>query len=262
MTTDGAERADTACPSCDEPVGARASFCMHCGRDLPDRTEYDEVTGQAETGDGGETLLSRLRPGTSTEQAGESVGAADTPAVVESRTGTVDDGSIETERTATDADGIGTADEGSVGFGPTADSSAATSRIPVPSGRGTDGPTLLPTDGLFEDAETAGKMLGILGLFAISAVYGLGLPLPVTGAVLAVLSWVVSVVAIADRRSGFDAMRYGSYSLMVLLICVSFGFAFSAAGSGLLSFALTLIPVAVATLFVAGFGYTLGDSPA
>ena len=36
------EPAEQTCPHCDEPVGSRATYCMHCGRDGP-RDQMEEV---------------------------------------------------------------------------------------------------------------------------------------------------------------------------------------------------------------------------
>jgi len=40
---------DPRCPECDEPIGQRATYCMHCSADLSDyreRAESDRTTGQ------------------------------------------------------------------------------------------------------------------------------------------------------------------------------------------------------------------------
>jgi len=81
---------DTRCPSCDEPVGARATYCMHCGRDLPDRAEFDDPGGDA---DGG-SLLGRIRRKSSSD--------ADDPV-----TGTSDSVQWSSERSSTSETGDG-----------------------------------------------------------------------------------------------------------------------------------------------------------
>lgn len=233
MTADRSTADDVTCPSCGGPVGVRATFCMHCGADLPDRVEYDDVTREADAG--GESLLTRLRPG-STEQT-ETVEAASTD-------------SIEFQP-----------DESAGQFGAEDEASAASeSRPGVPTGRGTDGPTLLPVDGLFDRSDDATRLLTGLAVLGVAGAVGLDLSLPVTGAALAMVAWAGSVVSMARHRSGFDAMRYGTDGLMVTLVFVSFALAYGLGGGGAIPFLLTLVPIGMATLFTAGFGYTMGES--
>jgi hypothetical protein len=145
-------------------------------------------------------------------------------------------------------------------FGSNAESDRRTDdRPPVPSGRGTDGPSLLPVGG-FDHRQSAGRFLGVLGLAGVASVVGLGLSLPTTGAGMAALAWLGSVALLARRRSAFDAMRYGSYSAMLLVIFVSLSLAFAAEGQSRTAFLLALVPVAVATLLVAGFGDTVAET--
>jgi|GEM_PF-2135427 len=234
------DRADPRCPSCGEPVGARASHCIHCWRDLPERADapgYDDVTGGTheithstddvtgatpevrEPDDGDESLLTRLRSGIGERRAGES-----SPHEADRRV---------RESDRRDAD-----------------------TAPVPSGRGTDGPTLLPA--LPTDAERAGKFLGALAAVG-AAVLVAGVSLPVTGVLLAVVAWGGSLVSLVRRRSGFDAMRYGSYSAMITFIFGAFALAFSAEAPAFVPVSLAMVPVAVSTLLVGGLGYSMGD---
>lgn len=241
MAAERTVEAETTCPSCGEPVGMRAPFCMHCGRDLPERVEYDDVTGASASGEtvttGTASFLGRLRRLTRRGRDDDAAAAAGV---------------------APDAD-RGVAPDATAG---TSDGTADANRVPVPSGSGSDGPALLGHWGLLDRPLFAAKFLGGLGGLGVAGVAGLGLELPQAGVLLAVLAWAVSVVVLARRRSGFDAMRYGTYSLMVMLVFVSFALAFGAEGDGLLSLGLALVPVGVAALFVGGFGYTLGATEA
>jgi len=235
-----ADRADPRCPSCGEPVGARASHCIHCWRDLPeqaDSAEYDDVTGGTHdithstdevTGatpavrapdDGGESLLARLRSVTGERRGGEA-----SPRDADRRVG---------ESDRRDAD-----------------------TPPVPSGRGTDGPTLLPA--LPTDVERAGTFLGALAAVGAGSLLA-GVSLPVTGVLLAVVAWSGSLVSLVRRRSGFDAMRYGSYSAMITFIFGAFALAFSAEAPVFVPLLFAMVPVAVSTLLVGGLGYSMGD---
>jgi hypothetical protein len=223
-----ADRADPRCPSCGEPVGARASHCIHCWRDLPERADapgYDDVTGGTHeithstdevTGatpgvrapdDGGESLLARLRSGIGERRGSEST-------------------------------------------------SRDTDHPPVPSGRGTDGPTLLPS--LPTDVERAGKFLGALAAVGAGALVA-GASLPLTSVLLAAVAWGGSMVSLVRRRSGFDAMRYGSYSAMIAFIFGAFALAFSAGAPTFVPVAFAMVPVAVSTLLVGGLGYPVGE---
>jgi len=235
------ERTDPRCPSCGEPVGARASHCIHCWRDLPERDDapgYDDVTGGTHeithstdevTGatpevrapdDGGESLLGRLRSAIVGRRGGESG----------RRGGETDRG--DGRQRQRDAD-----------------------HPPVPSGRGRDGPTLLPS--LPTDAERAGTFLG--GLAAVGAASLVaGVSLPVTGVLLAAVAWGGSMVSLVRRRSGFDAMRYGSTSAMITFIFGAFALAFSAEAPAFVPVSLAMVPVAVSTLLVGGLGYSMG----
>lgn len=248
MAAERTVEAETTCPACEEPVGMRAPFCMHCGYDLPERVEYDDVTGAAASSEptsGTASLLGRLRRLTRRGRDDDAAAAAgvapgaDFGGVANATAGTSD----------------GTADVDRRG-------SADADRVPVPSGSGSDGPALLGQWALLDRPLFAAKFLGGLGALGVAGVAGLGLALPQAGVLLAVLAWTVSVAVLARRRSGFDAMRYGTYSLMVMLVFVSFALAFGAEGNGLLSLGLALVPVGVAALFVGGFGYTLGATEA
>lgn len=225
MTVDRTAGDDATCPSCGEPVGTRATYCMHCGRDLPDRVEYDDVTGAPvggrETGDAGVSLLERLSPGASRADAS--------------------------------ADRSGGADGTSPDVGRT---DARLADAAIPSGQGTDGPRLIPASDRLDAPADAGRFLAGLGALGVAGVAWWGLSFPVAGAALAVVAWAGSVVSLARRRTGFDAMRYGLSGLVITLIFVSFALAYRAAGG--VSVALALVPVAVAALFVAGFGRTAG----
>lgn len=218
---------DAACPACGEPVGVRATYCMHCGRDLPDRADYDDVTGES---DGGETLLTRLRPGATTDREESVPGTSET---------------IEWE----------TSDGGRAGR--SVDAGTATTRTGpgVPSGTGTDGPRLLPVVGGVDAPGRAGRFLAALAGLGITGTGAFGLSLPAAGALLAVAAWVGATVSVARTRSAFDAMRYGSSLLMVTLIFVSFTFAFGS-GGGLAPAAFSLVPTTIAALLVGGAGRT------
>jgi len=133
-------------------------------------------------------------------------------------------------------------------------------RPAAPSGRDTDRPSFLSVGGL-DHRRSAGRFLGALGLAGVASGVGLGLSLPTTGAGMAALAWLGSVVVLARQRSAFDAMRYGSYSAMTLVIFVSLALALAAEGQSLAAFALALVPVAIATLLVAGFGDAVARTP-
>jgi hypothetical protein len=235
-----ADRADPRCPSCGEPVGARASHCIHCWRDLPERAdsaEYDEVTGGTHEishatdevtdatpevrapDDGGESLLERLGSGIGERRGSES--------------GRHDADRRPRESGHRDAD-----------------------RPPVPSGRGTDGPTLLPAPPT--DAERAGKFLGGLAAVGAGALVA-GVSLPLTAVLLAAVAWAGSTVALARRRSGFDAMRYGSYNAMLTFVFGAFALAFAGGAPAFVPVSLAMVPVAASTLLVGGLGYSMGD---
>lgn len=64
------DAADPACPECGEPIGASATYCMHCGTDLPmdesaDVSDADDVSmaelSGSETRTAGQSLGDRLR---------------------------------------------------------------------------------------------------------------------------------------------------------------------------------------------------------
>jgi len=243
-----ADRADPRCPSCGEPVGARASHCIHCWRDLPERADapaYDDVTGGTHeithstdevTGttpevrapdDGGESLLTRLRTGIGDRRSAEPERHGG-----ESSHRDADRRLRESARRDTDTP-------------------------PVPSGRGTDGPTLLPA--LPTDAERAGKFLGALATVGAASLVA-GVSLPLTGVLLAAVAWGGSTVSLARRRSGFDAMRYGSTSAMITFIFGAFALAFSADAPAFVPLSLAMVPIGVSTLLVGGLGYSMDDS--
>lgn len=145
-------------------------------------------------------------------------------------------------------------------FGSNAESDRRTDdRPPVPSGRGTDGPSWFRA-GSLDHGRSAGRFLGVLGLAGVVGVVGFGLSLPTTGAGMAALAWLGSVALLARRRSAFDAMRYGSYSAMLLVIFASLALALAAEGQSRAAFFFTLVPVAIATLLVAGFGDTVAET--
>ena len=225
-----ADRADPRCPSCGEKVGARAQYCIHCWRDLPERDEspeYDDVTGASH-----EITYERESV---TSEAGEV--SARTPSVDDPEGGGATDGPLARLRAAA---------SGSDG--------AELDAPPVPSGRGTDGPSLLPTLGI--DRERVGRFLAGAGVAGAVAV-ALGTSLPVAGALVAALAWVASTAWLARERSGFDAMRYGSLNLMLTLVFVSFAMAFAAGASPAVPLALAAVPVAVSALLVGGLGDTV-----
>lgn len=213
-------RADPRCPSCGEAVGARAQYCIHCWTDLPDDTQYDDVTGGTH-----EVSYERDQVTAGTPTVGDSGGV------------------LETLRSVTD--------------GTDARDSRDVDQPPVPSGLGTDGPTFLPD--LLDDGGRALQFLGALGLVGAVAVFWAGLGLVFAGVLVAGVAWAGSVVSLARERSGFDAMQYGSYSMMLTLICCSFALAFGAGESAPVPVALTLVPVAVSTLLVGGLGSSVAD---
>lgn len=233
-------RADPRCPSCDGKVSASADWCMHCGRefDAPvDRSRGSDDSDSYGDGDGG--LIGRISG---------SDRKTDDP--VTARGGTVQ---RERERTRQRRDWSREAGDAWSGSDDT-----ASERPAVPSGRGNDGPSYLPIGGL-SNGRVVARFLGVLALLgAVGTVAGLSLP--AIGAGLAILAWLGSIGWLARQRSGFDAMRYGSFSVMVLLIFVSFALAMAAEGQSLLAFLLTMVPVGIAALFVAGFGYTMGET--
>ena len=238
-----ADRVDPRCPSCGEKVGARANYCIHCWRDLPERADapgHDDVTGGTheithstddvtgttpavrEPDDSGESVLTRLRSGIGDRRAAES------------------------ERHGDESD------RRSVGPG-----RRGADHPPVPSGRGTDGPTLLPA--LPTDAERAGKFLGALAAVG-AASFVAGVSLPVTGVLVAAVAWGGSLVSLARQRSGFDAMRYGTTSAMLTFIFGAFALAFSAEAPAFVPLSLAMVPITVSTLLVGGLGNSMGDS--
>jgi hypothetical protein len=247
-----AGRADPRCPSCGEKVGARASHCIHCWADLPEDTEYDEVTGgttevshSTDEVTGGSHEISRE------PDAGESV-------LGKLRSATRGRGERDQERSREDRERSRRRDRERGRSGDSRKRSRGDDGPPVPSGRGTDGPSLLPRS-LLNDAGRAGKFLGGLGVFGAAAIVGFGLPLVVAGVLVAVVAWGGSVVSLARQRSAFDAMRYGSYSLMLTLIFGSFALAFSTGGGETVPLLLALVPVAVSTLLVGGLGYSVAE---
>lgn len=221
-------RADPRCPSCGEPVGARAQHCIHCWADLPDDTEYDDVTGGTH-----EVTHERDRV---TAETGE----------VTAGTPTVDDGTGEERSDPLELLRAATAGNGS----------RERDAPPVPSGRGTDGPSFLPTLGI--DWERAGRFLAGLGVAGAVAVVA-GLSPPVAGVLVAGLAWAGSTAWVARERSGFDAMRYGSMNLMSTLVFVAFAVSVSAAESPVVPLALLSVPVAVSALLVGGLGDTVTE---
>jgi len=251
-----AGRTDPRCPSCGEKVGARASHCIHCWADLPEDTEYDEVTGGTTevshstdevTGgtheisrepDAGESVLGKLR--SATRGRGEHDRDGDRGG---DRRGDRTRSRRERERSRERSRG---------------GDSRASDGPPVPSGRGTDGPLVLP-ESLLDDPGRAGKFLGGLGVLGAISMVGFGLPLVLTGVLLAAVAWGGSVVSLARQRSAFDAMRYGSYGLMLTLIFGSFALAFDTGGGSVVPLLLALVPVAVSTLLVGGLGYSVAE---
>lgn len=233
--TEGSEdptggRADPRCPSCGEPVGARAQHCIHCWADLPDDTEYDDVTGGTH-----EVTYEREEVTYETSET-----TAETPAVDDSGTAG-GEGSDPLDRLRAATTGTGTRENDAP---------------PVPSGRGTDGPSFLPTLGI--DVERVGRFLAVLGLAGGVAVVA-GVSLPVAGALVAGLAWAGSTAWLARERSGFDAMRYGSMNLMSTLVFVSFAMSLSAVGGPAVPLAFLSVPVAVSALFVGGLGDTVAE---
>jgi hypothetical protein len=233
-----AERSDPRCPSCGEKVGARAQYCIHCWRDLPERDvhDYDEVTG-------GTHEVSHEREAVTTEtdavttETGEV--SAGTPTV-----GDEGGGPLERLRAATAGDGSNERDR---------DVDAP----PVPSGLGSDGPSFLPAPP--GEWERAGVFLGGVAVVGGLATVVGGFEPVTAGALAAFAAWAVSTAWLGRARSWFDAMRYGSFNLVSTLVFASFGLSMAADGAGRFPLALTLVPVAVSTLLVAGLGDTVAD---
>ena len=202
-----------SCPSCGEPVGTRATYCMHCGTEFT-AAERDGVAGAADEADAtdfrdaGEEFIDDLVSGDDTGDASTgdtafgdtaSGDTPDTPTVEEPDTTPTVDG--ETGALAVDSDSGGEA-----------------TAVGQPESAETGGGRWLDPDGLPDNALTvvvalgAGLLVGIVWLFAFGVFFSR------YGAWLAAVVWIGWTAYLARRRTVFGAVRLGAYGLAVSLV--------------------------------------------
>jgi len=256
------EPAEQTCPHCDEPVGSRATYCMHCGRDLPDPgadggpVEYDDPAAMRDTSEGDGALLERVTSRVRSVAGGD---AATVDAGYDERTDAWDDEEGADEEWATSDAAQATGGER------TADGERSLTRDSrVPSPDGSDGPRLLSLDG-WPDASLSVVAAVVGGLLAgVASLFALGVPLHEAGVWLSVLAWLGSTAYLGRQRSVYDAVRYGVYGLAILMVFVPFGLAISAEGgpsARAVALAVMLVPVGVVALIVTGIGHSARRVP-
>jgi len=267
MSTD---EADPSCPECGEPIGRRASYCMHCGAEFGDAEgEFDDAEaevggGDADTEDGGlgGTLGSVVDAVDGTSARPEDVDYD--PAEVPDETGEADTASEADTAGRADATGGadasgGTTAAGGAGAAGGADASGGEHGT---SGAGTaaDETGLLHPDGLLDNSLTvvvgivAGIVIGVISLFVFGIAFG------GTGVLLAFVAWLGSTAYLARRRTVFDAVRDGAFGLAAVLVIAGIGASVGTAmdGGSAVAAIVVLVPFLFVAALVAGTGYAIG----
>jgi hypothetical protein len=224
------DRTDPTCPHCGEGVGARATYCMHCGRDIPDRAS----DRQSETVDDGEALLTRVRSAASGATADESAAEGFDPRA--------DDVTWDDDRARGD-DRSPTADR---------DRDRSTGRESADSRR------LRMVSGVDLSGRAAGRFLAAVALGWVALAVGLGLSVAAAGGWTAVLSSAAVVAVVSRARTPFDGLRFGGIVVTLAMVFVPFGMAAaieSGAGFSPIAVAFVSAPVVVSTAVVALLGH-------
>lgn len=249
----GATDEDPTCPHCGEPVGMRATYCMHCGRYFEETTDPDDPSP-------GDDYATGIDESTTGAGAAYNDGSAG---------GTGDSGGFDL------SDLLPWSDPGEVraraqsnattGAG-SAGSSVASRAGGGSSAAGRAGATgesegLLDPEGLADNALTlvvavlGGLLIGFVSVFAF--LFSLG----AFGLLLALVAWLGSTVYLASRHTVFGAVRYGAYALAGLVLLIPLGFAVAIDG-GVLERLLLLvmfgIPFGIVAVVVGGIGYLVG----
>jgi hypothetical protein len=216
MSSRGAE---SGCPECGEPIGARATYCMHCGADLPDRAPTPE-----DADDGDDSFFSRVRSWASDESGGE--------VTIERERERASSESSETASTREreNADRVPRRNEGTTERAGGAESDAQEGLV----------------DGAFASSlKAAGATLGVAGLVLLYAT-----SISVPGTVAALVAWAVVSAAILARDPALDAVPrlVAGFVLFVLFVPTAFSFGTGLSPMGLLSAGIVLL---VPGLFVA-----------
>jgi len=236
----GARDTERGCPACGEPIGARATYCMHCGADLPDRAPDPE-----DADDGDDSFLSRLRSWSGDESGGE--------VTIERERERASTESSDTPGRGRD---VATDSRESRGFGSETDSTRSdrdAHRGPgereraTGDGTGTDrggGEELF--DGAFDSSlKAAGATLAAAGFVLL---YATSISLP--GTIAALVAWAAVSAAFLTRDSVLDAVPRLVVGFVLFMLFVPTGFSFGVGLSpiGLLSAGIVLF---IPALFVA-----------
>lgn len=230
---------EDACPACGEPIGARATYCMHCGTDLPGRAP------SAEEADDSDSFLSGLHPWSSDESGGE--------VTIERERERVSTESSSAHGPASDA--AADARE-SRGFGSETDATPSGRDAHRGTGRreratgsetGTEsGGREGLVDGAFDSSlKAAGATLVAAGFVLLYAT-----SISVPGTVAALVAWAVVSAAILARDPALDAVPrlVAGFVLFMLFVPTGFSFGVGLSPIGLLSAGIVLF---IPGLFVA-----------
>lgn len=253
MVDDG----DPTCPACGEAVGARASYCMHCGADFESPVDGSAArsTGGANVGRDRDDPTDSDDFRTGIREAVHSLGdgASDSGAVSSdsgSAFGTESDSAVESDTgSAVEYDSGPAVDYESPSVGDASDAEA-------------DGRGWLHPDSLLDDSLTvvvgivAGLVVGFVALISF------GLLFEEAGVLAALVAWLGGTAYFARRRTVFDAIEFGAYAFAAVLLVAPLGLAVTAdadLGGRAVLFVFALVPLGVIAAIVAGVGFFAGQ---
>lgn len=283
----GTNDASPDCPECGEPIGARASYCMHCGAEFGDQgpdqggedgggigdtidSVIDSIDGSSDQPPDVEYEPAEMGQETSQDPVSE-------PETADSGFDTsTADASTTDASTGDSGDTTGGIDVSTVGTsGADASNAAANTGSGANAGTGTTdaGPDLtgpddaggekgfMHPDSLLDNTLTGvvgigtGIVIGLVSLFVFGIAFG------GTGVLLAFVAWLGSTAYLARRRTVFDAVRDGAYGLAVVLGIAGLGVAVAAIQdpeTGIAGAVGGLIPFLIFGSMVAGVGFLVG----
>jgi hypothetical protein len=199
---------DPRCPECGEPIGQRATYCMHCSADLTDEQEA------ADTDDDGDwdrdSDVADERAAEENDPISSVVDDAAEEISGGSEATTAADGSAETAAAGGSAD-------------PTASQPAespARSGEPTPQGTPASGDDeLLDSDGIVDNTLTvivgiaAGIVVGIVATITVLSTIQTG-----WGFLLGLLAWIASTAHLVRRDTVQGAVSRGAYAVAIVLL--------------------------------------------
>lgn len=173
--------ADPRCPECGEPIGQRATYCMHCSADLTEERSAADGDGDG-AWDGGDATAS----GTPPVETGSASPAPESTGTGSADGQTIDDESVYFEESAGDGGG-----------------------------------QLLDPDGIMDNTLTVlvgiagGFLTGVVGTFVVLAITGSG-----WGLLVGIVAWLGATAWLVRRRTVQGAVAGSGYAIAVVLLLV------------------------------------------